>query len=220
MPRYVHPVDAFIPGPNCLVVVRWQAVNCRKFPVGSLLVDHASNDQDGSNQANSTSMAPSKPKSSCAHQRQAIQNSESTEAPGNPRPCEQCKAESHRALVYRLKLIAGLLMPFALQALDVTMCVSTNQGIGKLDDTDTHAPALRALCPSSRSISVKEPPSPPPHNTMKTASLSSNQTQTRSPSSTGSSPPSTSPAPPSSPSGAKWPTSLGATPRSRPSCCS
>ncbi|KAF3764250.1 MFS general substrate transporter, partial [Cryphonectria parasitica EP155] len=42
----------------------------------------------------------------------------------NSNPCEQCKAESHRALIYRLKLIAGLLMPFALQALDVTIVAS------------------------------------------------------------------------------------------------
>lgn len=66
-------------------------------------------------------MASSKPKHPCAHQRQAIQNGDLTEAPENPRSCEQCKSESHKALVYRLKLIAGLLMPFALQALDVTM---------------------------------------------------------------------------------------------------
>lgn len=66
-------------------------------------------------------MAPSKPKPLCAHQRQAVQNVESSETRENLGACEQCKAESHRALVYRLKLIAGLLMPFALQALDVTM---------------------------------------------------------------------------------------------------
>ncbi|KAH8658352.1 major facilitator superfamily domain-containing protein [Xylariales sp. PMI_506] len=38
--------------------------------------------------------------------------------------CPECEAEQHRALVYRLKLIAGLLMPFALQALDVTIVAS------------------------------------------------------------------------------------------------
>lgn len=70
-------------------------------------------------------MAPDKPKPPCVHQRQAIQDSTSTglleAAPG---PCEQCRAESRRALIYRLKLIAGLLMPFALQALDVTIVAS------------------------------------------------------------------------------------------------
>lgn len=69
-------------------------------------------------------MASKKLKPPCVHQRQAIQNGESAKGSGEEAsPCEQCKAESHRALIYRLKLIAGLLMPFALQALDVTMYV-------------------------------------------------------------------------------------------------
>jgi hypothetical protein len=35
--------------------------------------------------------------------------------------CKSCKLEKKAARVYRWKLIAGLLFPFALQALDVTM---------------------------------------------------------------------------------------------------
>lgn len=72
-------------------------------------------------------MAPDKPKPLCSHQRQIIQDGISTtttSTPDSPGPCAQCKAESRRALVYRLKLIAGLLMPFALQALDVTIVAS------------------------------------------------------------------------------------------------
>ncbi|KAK7744101.1 hypothetical protein SLS53_003622 [Cytospora paraplurivora] len=70
-------------------------------------------------------MASDKHKPPCVHQRQAIQDGTSTGLLETvPGPCEQCKAESHRALIYRLKLIAGLLMPFALQALDVTIVAS------------------------------------------------------------------------------------------------
>ncbi|PSR97228.1 major facilitator superfamily domain-containing protein [Coniella lustricola] len=70
-------------------------------------------------------MASDRPKPLCVHQRHAIQNGEPTKtSEGDSGPCEQCKAESHRALIYRLKLIAGLLMPFALQALDVTIVAS------------------------------------------------------------------------------------------------
>ncbi|ROV94334.1 hypothetical protein VMCG_08659 [Cytospora schulzeri] len=67
-----------------------------------------------------------KPKTLCAHQRQAIRDGASTEPleSSGPEPCIQCKTESRRALNYRLKLIAGLLMPFALQALDVTIVAS------------------------------------------------------------------------------------------------
>lgn len=76
---------------------------------------------DNSPLARPPAMATKKPKPPCAHQRQAVQNGETTETSVAPGPCQQCKEEDHRALVYRLKLIAGLLMPFALQALDVTM---------------------------------------------------------------------------------------------------
>ncbi|KUI70654.1 putative MFS-type transporter YusP [Cytospora mali] len=69
-------------------------------------------------------MASDKPKPLCAHQRQTIQDGISTDPVEPPGPCEECKAESRRALIYRLKLIAGLLMPFALQALDVTIVAS------------------------------------------------------------------------------------------------
>lgn len=69
-------------------------------------------------------MASDKPKPLCAHQRQPIRDGTPTSPLESPGPCGQCKAESHRALVYRLKLIAGLLMPFALQALDVTIVAS------------------------------------------------------------------------------------------------
>lgn len=75
-------------------------------------------------------MASKKPKPLCAHQRRAIQDGtpserpQHTESPESTGPCGQCKAEGRRALTYRLKLIAGLLMPFALQALDVTIVAS------------------------------------------------------------------------------------------------
>lgn len=68
-------------------------------------------------------MASDKSKPLCAHQRLAQSNGQTTDAAEAQGPCEVCKAESHKALIYRLKLIAGLLMPFALQALDVTMWV-------------------------------------------------------------------------------------------------
>lgn len=63
----------------------------------------------------------SKPKPLCLHQRLAKADGQAKDATESPGPCEVCKAESHRAMIYRLKLIGGLLMPFALQALDVTM---------------------------------------------------------------------------------------------------
>lgn len=66
-------------------------------------------------------MASDKPKPLCVHQRLAKPDGQATDSVEIPGPCEACKAESHKALIYRLKLIAGLLMPFALQALDVTM---------------------------------------------------------------------------------------------------
>lgn len=69
-------------------------------------------------------MAPDTSKPLCAHQRQAIRDGTPAEPAETPGPCEQCKADGRRALVYRLKLIAGLLMPFALQALDVTIVAS------------------------------------------------------------------------------------------------
>lgn len=66
-------------------------------------------------------MASDKPNPLCAHQRPAKSDGQATDVVERPGPCEACKTESHKALIYRLKLIAGLLMPFALQALDVTM---------------------------------------------------------------------------------------------------
>lgn len=66
-------------------------------------------------------MASDKSKPLCVHQRLAKPDGQASDAAESLGPCEVCKAESHKALVYRLKLIAGLLMPFALQALDVTM---------------------------------------------------------------------------------------------------
>lgn len=68
-------------------------------------------------------MASDKPKPLCVHQRLAKSDGPATDATESQGPCEVCKAESRKALIYRLKLIAGLLMPFALQALDVTMWV-------------------------------------------------------------------------------------------------
>lgn len=71
-------------------------------------------------------MPSAKPKLLCIHQRHVILVAGPTEAPpaSSSQPCAQCKAESHNALIYRLKLIAGLLAPFALQALDVTIVAS------------------------------------------------------------------------------------------------
>lgn len=66
-------------------------------------------------------MASDKPKPLCVHQRLVKPDGQAIDAVEVPGPCEACKAENHNALVYRWKLIAGLLMPFALQALDVTM---------------------------------------------------------------------------------------------------
>lgn len=61
----------------------------------------------------------------CKHQRQALRAVPEAQPPlvaeDAKGKCIQCKADEHRALIYRLKLIGGLLMPFALQALDVTM---------------------------------------------------------------------------------------------------
>ncbi|CAN8101187.1 unnamed protein product [Discula destructiva] len=70
-------------------------------------------------------MASDKIKAPCIHQRQSMRNGESTaSSDGSPESCAQCKVDSHKALIYRLKLIAGLLAPFALQALDVTIVAS------------------------------------------------------------------------------------------------
>lgn len=70
-------------------------------------------------------MASEEPKTLCVHQRRAIQNGEPVDSiDGHTAPCSQCKTEGHQALIYRLKLIAGLLAPFALQALDVTIIAS------------------------------------------------------------------------------------------------
>lgn len=66
-------------------------------------------------------MSSDKSKPPCVHKRQVVQDGEFAGAAEAHGPCDECKAEGHRALIYRLKLIAGLLMPFALQALDVTM---------------------------------------------------------------------------------------------------
>lgn len=66
-------------------------------------------------------MASDKMKPLCIHQRLAKPDGQAIDVAGSQGPCEVCKAENHKALIYRLKLIAGLLMPFALQALDVTM---------------------------------------------------------------------------------------------------
>jgi hypothetical protein len=38
-----------------------------------------------------------------------------------PTPCDECKATNRAARVYRARLIAGLVLPFALQALDTTL---------------------------------------------------------------------------------------------------
>lgn len=67
---------------------------------------------------------PKPPKPLCAHQRLALENAQKEDAaalPDSTEKCLECKAASKAALNYRLKLICGLLMPFALQALDVTM---------------------------------------------------------------------------------------------------
>lgn len=70
-------------------------------------------------------MSSVEPMALCIHQRRAIQNGESIETVDNNKTaCSVCKTESHKALIYRLKLIAGLLAPFALQALDVTIIAS------------------------------------------------------------------------------------------------
>jgi hypothetical protein len=67
----------------------------------------------------------SKTKALCQHQRQALRAVPEAQPPlvaeDAKGKCVECKADEHRALIYRLKLIGGLLMPFALQALDVTM---------------------------------------------------------------------------------------------------
>lgn len=65
-----------------------------------------------------------KPTIPCIHERNIEQDGlntqpiEETFQPGN---CLQCKAEEREASKYRWKLVLCLLMPYALQALDVTM---------------------------------------------------------------------------------------------------
>jgi hypothetical protein len=42
-------------------------------------------------------------------------------ATGEMGPCQQCKQEKRTARIYRWKLIAGLFLPFTVQALDTTI---------------------------------------------------------------------------------------------------
>lgn len=70
-----------------------------------------------------------KPKSSkppCIHQQEALQQQadagDNVATPARQK-CQVCKDEKRAARIYRWKIIGGLLFPFALQALDVTMYV-------------------------------------------------------------------------------------------------
>ncbi|KAI1497026.1 major facilitator superfamily domain-containing protein [Biscogniauxia marginata] len=66
----------------------------------------------------------------CAHEPNETTQDESNgylavdEPDGRQQPCPQCKAEKKALRTYRWKLILGLLLPYALQALDVTIIAS------------------------------------------------------------------------------------------------
>ncbi|OKL59442.1 hypothetical protein UA08_05301 [Talaromyces atroroseus] len=76
-------------------------------------------------------------KQSCPHLQQQ-QGSEITTA--ETTECQFCKQEKRHALIYRLKLMAGLLLPFTLASLDLTIVASSTPFIAsyfdKLDQLD------------------------------------------------------------------------------------
>ncbi len=111
-------------------------------------------------------------------------------------------AEKKRRRKYRLKILLGLVAPFTLQALDMTIVASALPFIASdFSEYLTHATYTSSsptpVCPYWRLMFVPSLP------------------QTKSHSSTGSSPPSTSPQPPSFPSGPRSPIFSVATARSK-----
>lgn len=67
-----------------------------------------------------------KPSPMCPHRKHAVQVTSAgmmadETSDGEPGPCIECKAEKRAARSYRTRIILGLLLPYALQALDVTM---------------------------------------------------------------------------------------------------
>lgn len=87
------------------------------------------------------------PKPLCAHRSQWYQlesrNREDSESLGRPRSgstkelspttdieeCRLCKEQKHNARVYRVKLIAGLTLPFTLSTLDLTIVATATSTI-------------------------------------------------------------------------------------------
>ncbi|KAI0142402.1 MFS general substrate transporter [Hypoxylon sp. NC0597] len=68
-----------------------------------------------------------KPKTSCIHEREHLQQETTVPSVGDTSKtevCPQCKAEASAATKYRWKLVLCLILPYALQALDVTIVAS------------------------------------------------------------------------------------------------
>lgn len=74
-----------------------------------------SSDQSKKEEAKNDEKKPPPP---CSHRTIAAAPDETYEPAG---PCLECKAEKRAASNYRTRIILGLILPYALQALDVTM---------------------------------------------------------------------------------------------------
>ena len=132
----------------------------------------------------------------------AVSNAKHGKEAAKKEPTPEELAEKKRRRKYRLKILLGLVAPFTLQALDMTIVASALPFIAAdFSEYLTHACYLDSIFSYARLYwRLMFLPSLP---------------QTNSHSSTGSSPPSTSPLPPSFPSGPRSPIFSVATARSK-----